>query len=269
MNISKQIDERLKIVQEKEQQWLALEKLMKENAAKSKTKISLNVGGKKFATSKSTLLSCQGTYFYAMLSSGHWQPDEDGEYFIDRNPKFFGIILDFLRTGKLDTKGLDKDSLEKLKQDLDYYLIKAQFEIKPDIIQNPTYQIEFNAPYHPANSRNTAESLQDGNWMSGVCCNSPGWMIVDFQKEIFLNNLQVVGYHGNSVDWYPGNGNNASILYSINKRDWTNTGQKLGNLESSKPNFICLGGLVARYVKFDHNAFLGFSVLMFNVDYTK
>uniref|UniRef100_A0A6B2LJ35 Potassium channel tetramerisation-type BTB domain-containing protein n=1 Tax=Arcella intermedia TaxID=1963864 RepID=A0A6B2LJ35_9EUKA len=58
-----------------------------------------------------------------MLSSGHWQPDEDGEYFIDRNPKHFINILDFLRTGKLNTIGFNEADHIKLKEDLDYFLI--------------------------------------------------------------------------------------------------------------------------------------------------
>jgi hypothetical protein len=51
---------------------------MEEHAAKAKTKIVLDVGGKKFAASKSTLLTFPGSYFWAMLSSGKWLPDEDG-----------------------------------------------------------------------------------------------------------------------------------------------------------------------------------------------
>lgn len=62
-----------------------------------------------------------------MLSSGHWHPDEDGEYFIDRNPKFFSVILEYLRKGKFDIKGLAIDDLQKLQEDLDYYQIATPF----------------------------------------------------------------------------------------------------------------------------------------------
>ena len=52
---------------------------MNSNAQKAKQKIRLEVGGQIFVTSKSTLLSVEGTYFYALLSSGKWEPDEDGK----------------------------------------------------------------------------------------------------------------------------------------------------------------------------------------------
>src|SRR5437868_5805630 len=47
----------------------------------------------------------------------------EGVYFIDRNPKHFDRILDFLRTGKLSTSGLKPHHREKLMEDLDYYQI--------------------------------------------------------------------------------------------------------------------------------------------------
>jgi len=50
-------------------------------------------------TSKNTLLSQEGTFFYHMVCNEFWQPDEDGEYFIDRNPLHFSRLLDFLRLG--------------------------------------------------------------------------------------------------------------------------------------------------------------------------
>jgi len=65
-----------------------------------------------------------------MLSSGHWQPDEDGAYFVDRNPKFFDMILDYMRTGKIDISDLNKKELTQLQDDLDYYQIKLPTEIQ-------------------------------------------------------------------------------------------------------------------------------------------
>jgi len=110
-------------VEEKEKQWKDLEDKVRENVAKSPSKITLNVGGKKFATAKSTLLNHKGSYFEVMLS-GPWEPDKDGEYFIDRNPKLFGVILDFLRSGKINLMGWSQEDLQMLEEDLDYYQIK-------------------------------------------------------------------------------------------------------------------------------------------------
>jgi hypothetical protein len=129
LNISKQIEERLSFLEAKEKKLVSLEAQMEKNASSAKNKIRLDVGGKQFTTSKSSLLRLEGTYFHAMLSSGKWQPDEDGVYFIDRNPKHFDLILDFLRTGELSFKGLDEVAIEKLEKDLDYYMITLPQEV--------------------------------------------------------------------------------------------------------------------------------------------
>jgi hypothetical protein len=89
-----------------------LEKKVEEVASQAPSKVVLEVGGKRFAASKSTLLSAKDTFFTAMLCSDHWKPNEDGAYFIDRNSKHFGRILDYLRTGKLRVADLHHEQLE-------------------------------------------------------------------------------------------------------------------------------------------------------------
>jgi len=95
------------------------------NSFASSSRITLNVGGKLFTTTKDTLLSRRDSFFYAMLSSGQWFPDEsDGTYFIDRDPDYFHIILSFLRTGNvfgiLELNDLQRKAL---KHEADFYCL--------------------------------------------------------------------------------------------------------------------------------------------------
>ena len=78
MDISKRVEGRLLELEKKEKNWNELSSQMEKNCSEAKTKIKLDVGGKLFATTKSTLLRFENTYFHAMLASGHWKPDEDG-----------------------------------------------------------------------------------------------------------------------------------------------------------------------------------------------
>eukprot|EP01125_Pyxidicula_operculata_P006779 TRINITY_DN2327_c0_g1_i3.p1 TRINITY_DN2327_c0_g1~~TRINITY_DN2327_c0_g1_i3.p1 ORF type:complete len:248 (-),score=34.59 TRINITY_DN2327_c0_g1_i3:32-775(-) len=65
-----------------------------------------------------------------MISSGHWEPDEDGEYFIDRSPKCFDIIADYLRSKEWKhTKDLRRDEIEQLKLDVEYYQLEFPQEV--------------------------------------------------------------------------------------------------------------------------------------------
>jgi len=126
MTVSKQIEERLTLLSQKRKEWADLQTQMKENAEKSNSKIILDVGGKRFSTTKQTLIQYEGSYFYAMLSSDHWKPGEDGSYFIDRDPKYFRIILNYLRTKEVNFDGWELKELHALKKELDYYQIQMQ-----------------------------------------------------------------------------------------------------------------------------------------------
>lgn len=64
--------------------------------------IKLNVGGHTFATARSTL-EAQSTYFQRLLSSQFTDLDASGEAFIDRDPRYFHLILNFLRSGMVES----------------------------------------------------------------------------------------------------------------------------------------------------------------------
>lgn len=114
-----------KTIEEKEKTWRELQDKIDKEIAKAKGKIKLDVGGQLFTCSKGNLLKYENTYFYGMLSSGKWQPDEDGTYFIDRNPKYFPYILDFFRTDDISVEELSELEIKKLLDEVDYYQIKV------------------------------------------------------------------------------------------------------------------------------------------------
>lgn len=60
--------------------------------------VDLNVGGKRFSTLRTTLTKYPGSMLEAMFSGRHrFTQDRKGNYFIDRNPEIFKLILEFLR----------------------------------------------------------------------------------------------------------------------------------------------------------------------------
>ncbi|XP_022248778.1 BTB/POZ domain-containing protein KCTD3-like isoform X1 [Limulus polyphemus] len=70
--------------------------------------VHLNVGGVRYATSKQTLTWVPDSFFSSMLSGRiSTLRDETGAIFIDRDPKLFSIILNFLRTKNLDLRDVD------------------------------------------------------------------------------------------------------------------------------------------------------------------
>uniref|UniRef100_A0A6B2LFW4 BTB domain-containing protein n=1 Tax=Arcella intermedia TaxID=1963864 RepID=A0A6B2LFW4_9EUKA len=93
----------------------------------------MNVGGKLFLTTRETLTKLTGETFFSVMLSGRVPTprDERGYYFIDRNPKYFEPILDYMRTGEWRCPfGLSEEYLLK---EADYYMIRTFVSSKQEI----------------------------------------------------------------------------------------------------------------------------------------
>jgi hypothetical protein len=72
--------------------------LAKRPSLAADTPIHLQVGGRRFTTTKETLT--EESAFFSSLLSGRWENAlEDGSYFIDADPVLFEHILRYLRRG--------------------------------------------------------------------------------------------------------------------------------------------------------------------------
>jgi len=112
---------------------------MQDSFEKSKSKVKLNVGGTVFTTSKSNLTSVKDSFFFYMLSNEKWKPDEDGEYFIDRDPKYFELILHQHRYGECDYSHLSDFEKNMFKVDIDFYGLGSLF---PELVKKERQMIK-------------------------------------------------------------------------------------------------------------------------------
>jgi len=83
-------------------------------------KVTLNVGGTLFLTTKHTLTSKKNLLYEMILTE---KPNENGEYFIDKSPEYFNIILNYLRGMDIDWESVKNE--EKLIKELIYYQIQS------------------------------------------------------------------------------------------------------------------------------------------------
>lgn len=110
-------EQRIALTKEKEA-WVRL--CQKIEASYSSDKIKLDVGGKFFSTTLRTL-KCKDGFFRAKFSGNFLlEPEEDGSYFIDRDPFTFRHILNYLRCDKAP-KQLSEAEMESLMADAEYY----------------------------------------------------------------------------------------------------------------------------------------------------
>lgn len=88
-------------------------------------RIILNIGGRKFETSQSTLLS-QDSLLSKLIQKD--PPKDDSKvYFIDRNPRSFDFVLDFFRGRTFDPRVLpvDKVALRQIPVEAEFYKLRG------------------------------------------------------------------------------------------------------------------------------------------------
>lgn len=93
---------------------------MEEHAGQMAEVVTLNVGGTKFTTSRSTLMS-RPSFLATMFSGRHALPTTpDGSHFIDRDPAHFRNLLNYLRSGAIAVPSDDEKKAELLRE-VDFY----------------------------------------------------------------------------------------------------------------------------------------------------
>jgi hypothetical protein len=219
---------------QKQQEFEEIKNKFEKVSSQAKSKIKLNVGGKIFTTSLSTLTMEKNTYFSSMFSEYfNTQPDEDGEYFIDRNPEHFHLILDYLRnpTKEVNLNEMTKKQLDDFYFEVDFYSIQSLKKIeiihKFDVLAMGK---EFNSQRLSENKfRITKSGIDD--WNANIIFNPcKKWKITTVQNCINVmcgvvdqNSVIIDGSNFSSTGYYVYNYNGTK--YSCNGSNNTAYGQ--------------------------------------------
>ncbi|XP_062989561.1 BTB/POZ domain-containing protein KCTD17 [Elgaria multicarinata webbii] len=110
--------------------------------------VRLNVGGTIFLTTRQTLCREQKSFLCRLCQGEELQSDRDetGAYLIDRDPTYFGPILNFLRHGKLV---LDKDMAEEgVLEEAEFYNIGSLIRLIKERLEEKDYTITQVPPKH-------------------------------------------------------------------------------------------------------------------------
>jgi hypothetical protein len=224
--------------------------------------VNLNISGKKFSTRLETLVSIKDTLFYKLILSQKF--DLSQEIFFDRSPKFFPIIIDYLRYKKINYKRFNNDELNEFYNEAVYFELTDIIETIGDRTKDIEFiKLEVNGFYmYNSNMVGTGklEDLNDKTLSKGICATSPGWILIELNNEWEIDEIEIGGYNGNKNSWACENGANAEIMTSVNKINWTTVGNIPNGYGSSVKN-VRLTRSAARFIKFVATGYLGIGYL--------
>lgn len=254
-NLAKQA----KQIQEREDKWKKMEHNIKLLKANTSQKVFLNIGGVKFTTTVSTLISDSTSIFNSILSSKEVNLNE--ELYIERRGDLFEILLNYLRTGEFNYKLYKKQFLLELKEEADFFNIQKIYEEIDDLTKDiEITNFEYSGDYVFKGQLAGTQKLEDiktKDLNTGICANTPGMITFELKNQSEFQELEVAGYNGNTKLWYPGNGSGAKIYVSSDKKEW----EQVGTLSSSYASKIVLIKLkkkcLAKYIKFENTSYIG------------
>jgi len=114
-------------------------------------RVILNVGGVQFVTSMTTL--CSVPSMLSAMFSGRYRFEEDGDgcHFIDRDPKHFRLVLNYLRDSDVVVPEDDKVLIKELYKEATYYQIRGLQELLceklPELSEATEEPIDMTDPY--------------------------------------------------------------------------------------------------------------------------
>ncbi|CAL2033836.1 unnamed protein product [Caenorhabditis brenneri] len=166
--------------------------------------VKLDIGGTVFKTSRSTLTKFDG-FFKTMLETDiPITKDEYGAIFIDRSPKYFDMILNFMRDGQMKLPESLRE-VEELRVEAQYYLLDGLVELCNANIKAANDTVKLNVGGTIFQTTKTTLTYHDGyfktlmNDESKVTRDENGYIFIDRSPrffEIILGLMQNGPYTG-------------------------------------------------------------------------
>ncbi|XP_039734228.1 BTB/POZ domain-containing protein KCTD17 [Pteropus medius] len=159
--------------------------------------VRLNVGGTVFLTTRQTLCREQKSFLSRLCQGEELQSDRDetGAYLIDRDPTYFGPILNFLRHGKLV---LDKDMAEEgVLEEAEFYNIGPLIRIIKDRMEEKDYTVTQVPPKHVYR----VLQCQEEELTQMVSTMSDGWRFEQVSGDLPASGQTRLGKAALAADW--------------------------------------------------------------------
>lgn len=219
--------------------------------------ISINIGGKIFKCSYSVLTSFKGSLFSELYKD---KAHVNEVFFIDRGYDFFHIVLNFIRSRVFDVKDYTRQEIQDIKEEAEFYVISDLISICDEILTKVEFVSFTSSAKYSSCGTHKLEDLLTKDLNTGICVQSPYYIIIELNFEHEFDKIEIAGFTGNSGSWAASNGCNATILTSTDNTNWKDVGKLPANYGGTIQK-VEIKKSVAKYIKFQHNTYLGIGYL--------
>lgn len=259
-----QFEERLSVIENKSKNIKSSDKEIASFKEKNgSTLISLKVGGKSFKTKLKNLISCRDSYFYMFYAKEVSKDKITTEFSFDRNNQFFGLILDYLRTGIINFEYIPRIASQELLLELEFFGIWPAYNILYKFLSKVEIIKFEGSPQYSNAGTHSIEGINDLNNKGGICVRSPFEIIFELNCVHELKGLEIKGYDKNTSLWASDNGYNAKISVSTDKKNYTSVGTIPNGFGYQVKQVTFPNPVLVKYVKFKHSSYLGIGYINF------
>lgn len=259
-NFEEEFETKIKEVEIKEAE--EKKRSVKENAietilGKKDPVVSMNIGGKVFKCSHSLLVSVKDSLFEKLYEGGNHVNEV---LFFDRSYNIFPILLNFLRTKTFNPKDYIRTELEEIKFESEYYAIGPLTKICDDVLTKVEFISFVSSGRYGSCGTHKLEDLSTKDLLTGICVQSTYYITVEFNFEHEFDKIEIGGWTGNTSSWAASNGSGATIFTSTDNVTFKEVG-KIPTDFGSKIMTVSLKKSSAKFIKFQHNSYLGLGYL--------
>eukprot|EP01087_Luapelamoeba_hula_P020646 TRINITY_DN707_c0_g1_i2.p1 TRINITY_DN707_c0_g1~~TRINITY_DN707_c0_g1_i2.p1 ORF type:complete len:275 (-),score=29.44 TRINITY_DN707_c0_g1_i2:76-900(-) len=200
-----------------QEDWAKREAELKALYAGTENIVDLNVGGQHITTLRSTLTKDRKSMLAAMFSGRHKiSTDHKGRACLDRDPRVFLLLLNYLRTDSVDHV-LGND-MRLLQNEMAY------FQVSYRAVWHAPFVVTAGQLSERCISSSLYAAVTDGNYLTGVCSHSSGITCM-FDQEVTLTEVKIAAYFGDTYKWSSSTGRGAAIEYLDSaSRSWKKVG---------------------------------------------
>ena len=225
------------------------------------TLVSINVGGKPFSFKLSTILNNPDNLLFNMLITDEWDYKE--ELYIDRSYTYFNYIATYLRNKNICLNNLKDEEAALILKEAEFYNLEPLINLLKNYTAQVTYvSFEFSGEYRSGtvlvgtNNVDDLNNFDDTSCTKGICTNYTGWIILELNRVVEFEEMEIGGCKHNTSYYAASNGSGATILTSLDKTDWVTVGT-INSLYANGPYLHKLTRSKAKYVKFQYSSYIG------------